>query len=445
MKKLKIFHATLLYPSFIEKVYSNHLHLLSASYKTQLNTIINEGTGWLGTWSHYFNRVDDFELETCITNSKSAQLVWAQENEVRVNDTNWKEKVLVSQIQEYSPDILFAHDAWTFKSLLTQLKTIVPSIKLIFGWDGVLLHDLNLYKDYDLIFIGFYGQPLVPIIRLFSSKPILFDAFISSYDTLCYDRKKFKPDSIFGNFFYWLDKHSCIVSNKILLDTNQHIDYFCKTYPLEKKKFERVFVGEDDDMFYPRDLKKKSDFVVFYYSTFQPLHGTDIVVKAAKLLENDPKIKFKIIGKGIETLRIRKLAKKLNIKNIEFVGWVDYKELPLEVGKADICLGGHFGDTSKAKRVISGKTFQFIAMKKATVIGDNKATRELFSHGNDIYMCEMGSADSLAKAILKLRKDSALRNKIALNGYKLYLKECSPDSIGKQLVKIVEGMKGLVK
>ena len=151
MKKIKIFHATLLYPSFIEKVYSKHPHLSSASYKTQLNTILYEGTGWLSTWSYYLNKVDDFELETCITNAKSAQLVWAQENKVKVNDTNWKEKVLVSQIQEYSPDILFAHDVWAFKSLLKQLKTIVPSIKLVFGWDGVLLHDLNLYKDYDLI------------------------------------------------------------------------------------------------------------------------------------------------------------------------------------------------------------------------------------------------------------------------------------------------------
>jgi len=201
MKKLKIFHATLLYPSFIEKVYSNHLHLLSASYKTQLNTIINEGTGWLGTWSHYFNRVDDFELETCITNSKSAQLVWAQENEVRVNDTNWKEKVLVSQIQEYSPDILFAHDAWTFKSLLTQLKTIVPSIKLIFGWDGVLLHDLNLYKDYDLILspvketVKYYSgnkkysyefnfgfQPEI-LKRLINGKPKFDCTFVGQIDT----------------------------------------------------------------------------------------------------------------------------------------------------------------------------------------------------------------------------------------------------------------------
>ncbi|HEC92499.1 MAG TPA: glycosyl transferase family 1, partial [Candidatus Atribacteria bacterium] len=81
-------------------------------------------------------------------------------------------------------------------------------------------------KDIDLIFIGYFGQPLVPIIKKLTNKPIIFDAFLSAYDTMCFDRKKFKHTSLGGKFFYWLDKHSCELADKVLLDTYTHIDYF---------------------------------------------------------------------------------------------------------------------------------------------------------------------------------------------------------------------------
>ena len=91
-------------------------------------------------------------------------------------------------------------------------------------------------NDITAVFVGFFGQPLVPVIKKLTSKPIVFDAFLSAYDTMCFDRKKFKPDSCAGGFFYWLDKHSCEQSDRIILDTNAHIDYFLKTFGLPKGK-----------------------------------------------------------------------------------------------------------------------------------------------------------------------------------------------------------------
>ena len=91
-----------------------------------------------------------------------------------------------------------------------------------------------------------------------------------------------------------------------------------------------------------------------------------------KFLEKYPDIKFKIIGKGIETANIEKLVKKNQSGNIDFQDWVKPENLSAEIAEADICLGGHFGNTSKAARVISGKTYQFIAMKKADCLENTK-------------------------------------------------------------------------
>ncbi|XRP97068.1 glycosyltransferase family 4 protein [Methanocaldococcus sp. 16A] len=298
----------------------------------------------------------------------------------------------------------------------------------------------KINENYDVIFIGFLGQPLVPIIKRLTNKPIIFDAFISIYDTLCYDRKKFNPNSFTGKLFYYIDKKSCEFSDITLLDTNAHIDYFVETFRLDKNKFKRIFVGADTDLFYPRNIRKenKDTFNVFYYGTYLPLHGIEYIIHSAKILEKYKEIKFKIIGNGLEYQKIMKLAKSLDVKNIEFIDWIPYTELPIEIAKADICLGGHFSNIDKAKRVISGKTFQFLAMKKPVIVGDNPANRELLEDRKSALFVEHSNPEDLAEKILELKDNEKLREKIAENGYKIFKENCTPEVIGKELLKIIE-------
>ncbi|MBI4697991.1 MAG: glycosyltransferase [Nitrospirae bacterium] len=296
-------------------------------------------------------------------------------------------------------------------------------------------------NKFDFVFIGFFGQPLVPIIGKLTSKPIIFDAFLSAYDTLCFDRKKFKPTSPTGRFFYWLDKYSCESSDRILLDTNAHIDYFIDTFGLKRDKFQRIFVGADDSIFYPRDVKKEDHrFRVFYYATYLPLHGMEYIIQAAKNLEQTEKIEFKIVGKGPQHIKIRDLARRMGIKNITFIDWIPYENLPLEIGQADVCLGGHFSDIEKAKRVIAGKTYQFIAMKKPVIVGDCPGNRELFTHKGNALLVKMADADSLANAVLELRENESLREQIAEAGYKTFVERCNIDAIGRELERIIGGL-----
>ena len=104
--------------------------------------------------------------------------------------------------------------------------------------DAFLKFLVNISNDCDAIFIGFLGHPFVPIISKLIKKPILFDAYISIYDTLCFDRKIFSPHSLLGKLSFYLDKKSCNASNIVLLDTDSHIEYFSNTFSIGKNKFE---------------------------------------------------------------------------------------------------------------------------------------------------------------------------------------------------------------
>jgi len=296
---------------------------------------------------------------------------------------------------------------------------------LIATWKFLLLPK----RDVDIIIVGFRGQEILPFIRLMTRKPIIFDAFISIYDTLCFERRKFEPQSLIGRFTYWLDRYDCKIADRVILDTNAHIEYFSKTFHIPKEKFSRIFVGADQSIFYPREVMKKEDkFTIFYYGTGLPLQGIEIILNAAKILESDSMVLFRLAGP------IRRKYKEsidsLNLKNVEYINWVPYEELPKEIAKADVCLGGHFSSVEKARRVISGKTFQFLAMKKSIIVGENKANGELLKHKKNCIMVEMANPKTLANAILELKFDHNLREKIAEAGYQTFLATKSEITIG---------------
>jgi glycosyltransferase involved in cell wall biosynthesis len=298
----------------------------------------------------------------------------------------------------------------------------------------------NLWKGHDGVFVGFYGQPLLPFVKLLTRKPIIFDAFVSTYDTLCFDRKWFKPNSVGGRLAYWLDKYTCLLADKVLLDTRTHADYFAETFDLPREKISVLYLGYDDNTFYLRDVQATEDpqqFIVFYYGSFLPLQGIEYIIRAAKLLEHET-VKFEIAGRGPTYREIRRLARDLATTNVEFIDWIPYHQLPVVIARASTCLGGHFSAIGKAQRVIAGKTYQFLAMAKPTIVGDNPANRELFTHKKNVYMCQMADEEALAAAIMALKDDQRLREQIAVEGFRLVTTTLNTETLSQNLLSIIE-------
>lgn len=294
-------------------------------------------------------------------------------------------------------------------------------------------------KRLDAILVGFYGQPIVPIIRMMTKLPIVFDAFISTYDTLCFERRLFRSDSPLGRLSYFLDKKSCEESNLVLLDTEKHIEYFVETFNLDRHRFAMVPVGVDDEVFHPLGLKHCDDrYVVFFHGTYRPAQGIDIIIDAARRLAGCKDIVFRIVGNGSGKKRIMEWARRLELRNVEFLDWIPYDELPHYIEMSDVCLGGHFSPIEKAKRVVAGKTFQYLAMRKPTIVGNNPANQELFQAGKNVLMVDHGDSAALADAILSLKNNPSLSDEIANAGFELIQKKYTAYIIGSKLKELIE-------
>ncbi len=295
-----------------------------------------------------------------------------------------------------------------------------------------------LTRRYDLIFVGFYGHLLMLFIGSLTRSPVLFDAFVSTFDTLCNDRQLFAPQSLRGRLAFWLDQTSCHLASQILVDTRSQVDYFTRTFNLLPNKVYPLPVGCNEDIFFPQSPARHDNFTqILYYSTYQPLHGVETVVRAAALLQSERGLRFRLIGRGPTYDKVRKLADELSLENITFVSFVPLKTLPAEIAVADICLGGPFGRTSKAARVIPGKIYQILAMARPLIAASTPANTTLLSHAETAYLCAPDSPDALASAILKLYRDVDLCQKIATAGRALYLERCSEAVITEQLRGVI--------
>jgi glycosyltransferase involved in cell wall biosynthesis len=163
-------------------------------------------------------------------------------------------------------------------------------------------------------------------------------------------------------------------------------------------------------------------------------------VQAAALLRARPEFRFSIGGDGTQLATVKQMITDLALNNIDLVGWIPLEQLPDHISRASICLGGHFALIPKASRVISTKTFQFVAMQKPTIVGDNPATRELFCPGEHVYAVPMGNPEALARAIQTLAADSELRSRIASGGFEIFQRRLTPGVVADQIASIIEGV-----
>ncbi len=296
-------------------------------------------------------------------------------------------------------------------------------------------------RSYDVIFVGFFGQPFVRFIRLFTKKIIVFDAHLSAYNTAVEDKQLFRPDSIGARLMRYIDESACRNSNAVLLDTQQHINYFVEKYSLPRELFHRVWVGADEEMFMPRAplSKREKKFTVLFHGGFIPLQGVEYIVRCAKELEACQELEFVIVGNGQTFVQSTDLARALSLRNIQFVGLVNPDEIPEYISNSDIGLG-IFGDTAKAQRVIPNKVFELVAMAKPVITADTPAIRELFQDRKDIFLCRHADPKSLADAVCTLLENPSLRNSIAVNGYRTFMNNCTVLQIGEEVKRIAQSV-----
>lgn len=263
---------------------------------------------------------------------------------------------------------------------------------------------VRITKRPDAYLLTFRGYEMVLPVRILTlGRPLVFDEFINLEEWLIENKKmvdgSFTQKTI--GFFY---RGLMRLPNLLITDTLSHAKYSAKRSGLRADKIVPVPVATDEDIFKP--IEKSSSISgsgaalkVFYYGgKMLPLHGISYVLEASLRLSNDP-VEFVIIGGTAETeTQIEEYRSQG--ANIKYIHRVPYEELAARARQADVCLGGPFGGTLQSQFVITGKTYQFMALQKPVIIGRNKETeRKIFKDKGNCLIVNQADTNDLVAAI----------------------------------------------
>lgn len=235
----------------------------------------------------------------------------------------------------------------------------------------------------DVVVVGYLGHLDVLILWFFARLrrvPVVWDAFLSLYDTVVMDRQMVSPRHPLAFALKAWEWMACRAVTKVVLDTEAQGAFFRDFYALEQNKVASVFVGAEALVFPPAPVHNENDRGrVLFYGQFIPLHGIATIVQAARLSGSRP-LDWLIIGTGQQAGVIREMLEADAPASLTWTPWVPYGELVKHIAAADVCLGV-FGDGDKAGRVIPNKVFQVVSAGRPLVTRDGPGMRELVGAG----------------------------------------------------------------
>lgn len=306
----------------------------------------------------------------------------------------------------------------------------------------IKLIQVRIKENPDYYILGFRGTEIFFPVRLLTlGKPLIFDSFVSPSVSLIYDKKLGTAGFIIGKFMKTIERLMLKYSELILSDTHESAKFQSRLFNININKFKIIYVGTDEKEFKETKTSSKDDgFEVFTYATFLPLHGVDIILDAAILLRSYP-VHFTIAGGAGKDRKLSDFQKRISengLKNVTHYSWIEFDILKEYINKASLCLGGPFGNTTQSNLVITGKTFQFLASAKPTVVGINKEILRCgFIDRENCLTVKQGDAQALADAILWTYQNQSKLGKIAFRGRKLYERTFSDSEITKNLKLII--------
>ena len=297
----------------------------------------------------------------------------------------------------------------------------------------------RMRNQIDLILVGSSGHAYVPlawVLSRLSRKPLVFDAFVSVFESWQEDSRKAQPAGLKGHYAFWLDRVSAFLADVVLFDTEEHAAYFRQTFGLSETRVKSLPVGAESELFAPGKRSRPDSFRVFFAGSFLPLHGVEVILQAAELLDAESGIVLEIVGDGEEQERVQCSGRR---SNMVFRQRVPYPEYARILSQADVALG-IFGTTAKAARVIPCKVYDALAAGVPLVTSDTPAVRRVLRHGQNALLVPPGDARALADAVLRLKWEPALGERLTREGLRTFNSLGKPEIVGKKLLLVCAGL-----
>lgn len=260
-------------------------------------------------------------------------------------------------------------------------------------------------------------------------KKVIFDFYISLYDTLVLDRQTVTSDSKDAHRLTELDRWGHTRYRSIYLNSCEARRYRGLNQLLCNEKTIIIPLSISARPFAQLNyfkVNKKTSFNMVWWGTYIPLHGLDKIIEAVEIVSakgfdihlyimgNNPSLskKYKERVSGV-----RDLSSVISIS--DDLTFSNGKLLPFLIEKCDLAFGA-FGDSEKAKTVILNKAIEAVAMKIPVLTQYSEAFQEFFDPTTTLFYCK-NEAGKIADKIIEIMSFNYDTIEERLNNsYKIY-------------------------
>ena len=283
---------------------------------------------------------------------------------------------------------------------------------------------------------------------------VLFDPMISAWDKKVLEQKKWKAEERRAKRLLAWEKKLMAMPDFITWDTSCHVDFAAEYLDVPREKMTPLFTGTDEEVFKPVGEECKvesgkckvesgnqlsafnsqlSTFKVLYHGAYLPLHGTEVIVEAARMTQDLP-IQWDFLGWG--AYKASTEAKAKGLKNVRFLEKVPYVKVPEVICAHDIVLGV-FGTTAKAARVIGNKVYECMACGRPTINEFCTGYPPSAKDCKAIKFIPAGDPAALVKAVEEYRADWANKEMYFREARAFFERELSMKVVTAQLRDIL--------
>ena len=225
-----------------------------------------------------------------------------------------------------------------------------------------------------------------------------------------------KLDIIFKIFFKTLGKIPFLAANYVIIYGNSFIKY-AENIGIARRKIKVTPTGISLNPREPeRNIRdeinvKQNEEIVLFVGLHNKRKGVDLIIKTAYLLK-DENIKFVLVGDGPIRDKLIKITSKLGLKDkIIFVG--NRLDIHNFYNQANIFFLPSRGEG------LAGVLMEAMIYKVPIVSSNIAGTRDLITHLENGFLCEVEDYRCYAESIIKLLRDGNMKKKFIENGVKV--------------------------
>ncbi len=184
--------------------------------------------------------------------------------------------------------------------------------------------------------------------------------------------------------------------------------------------------------------QKSDQFTLFYSGTLHEERQSNLD-KVARAIRSIDGVRLVIAGYGEQVGETERWASGAPGK-VQFIGRIEYAEALEKTLASDLVISLYSPVLLNTRYASANKVFEAMMCGKPVLLSGGTAMAEMIEKENCGLVIDAGSVEEIKEAIIKLKEDPELRQKLGTNGRRAYEQQYSWEIMRQRLLGLYKGM-----